>query len=468
VVGVVENSKSSEKASDPIDYIWRWIEDRTGLKRLILKPQPEFTLFNPHYWLGALAVIAFAFQAVTGFLLMMNYVPLYRTLPTGAENLAWESVNNIIHNVPFGSLIASMHLYGAYAMVMIAFLHLVRNFLIGGYKKPRELMWILGIILGFITLVYAFTGYLLPMNTVSYGATSVGVQLASYFPGWIGRVVPSLLKGAVFPDDTLNRFFAFHVVLLPILFILVLGAKIGLVFEAHGASGPVEVSVEKGPRNRKVNWYPRLIWYSLGLTLVYFAALLIVSALFPISAGTEYTGGSLGANILPDWYFVWTDIVLRASFFSNQYVLDGLLTMVGVILLLTLIPWVDRSPARHPAQRPLISILFIALIGELFALTVYGYLTTTALEIASAGEIFEVFVFVPLTIVLLGLVIYRFSPAYVVNKGKLWAIKPEWDYAGIKQEVEAAEALVSTNLYRGEAGVDLGGKLKSNPEDKPA
>ncbi|PSO05965.1 hypothetical protein B9Q04_18480 [Candidatus Marsarchaeota G2 archaeon BE_D] len=179
-------------------------------------------------------------------------------------------------------------------------------------------------------------------------------------------------------------------------------------------------------------------------------------------------GGSLGANILPDWYFVWTDIVLRASFFSNQYVLDGLLTMVGVILLLTLIPWVDRSPARHPAQRPLISILFIALIGELFALTVYGYLTTTALEIASAGEIFEVFVFVPLTIVLLGMVIYRFSPAYVVNKGKLWAIKPEWDYAGIKQEVEAAEALVSTNLYRGEAGADLGGKLKSNPEDKPA
>jgi hypothetical protein len=98
----------------------------------------------------------------------------------------------------------------------------------------------------------------------------------------------------------------------------------------------------------------------------------------------------------------------------------------------------------------------------------YGYLTTTALEIATAGEIFEVFVFVPLTIVLLGLVIYRFSPAYVVNKGKLWAIKPEWDYAGIKQEAEAAEALVSTNLYRGEAGADLGGKLKSNPEDKPA
>ncbi|MEM0272563.1 MAG: cytochrome bc complex cytochrome b subunit [Thermoprotei archaeon] len=464
---MVEDSKTNEeKATDPMDYIWRWIEDRTGLKRLILKPQPEFTLFNPHYWLGALAVIAFAVQAVTGFLLMINYVPLYRTLPTGAENLAWESVNNIIHNVPYGSLVASMHLYGAYAMVIIAFVHLVRNFLVGGYKKPRELMWILGIILGFITLLYAFTGYLLPMNTVSYGATSVGVQLASYFPGWIGKVVPSILKGAVFPDDTLNRFFAFHVVLLPILFIIVLGAKIGLVFEAHGASGPVEVSVERGPRNRKVNWYPRLIWYSLVLTLFYLAALFIISAVFPISAGTEYTGGSLGANILPDWYFVWTDIVLRASFFSNQYVLDGLLTMLGVILLLALIPWVDRSPARHPAQRPLISILFVALIGELFALTVYGYLTTTALEIASASEIFEVFVFVPISIILLGLVVYRFSPAYEVNKGKLWAIKPEWNYEEIKREAEAGGMLVPANLYRDQAKLSLEDKPQLDPKDK--
>jgi ubiquinol-cytochrome c reductase cytochrome b subunit len=444
---------NSSEEFDPIDRIWRWIEDRTGLKRLVLRPQPEFSLFSAHYWLGALAVMSFVVQAVTGFLLMTNYVPLYQTLPNGANNLAWQSVNYIINKVPYGALIATMHLYGAYAMIFIAFLHLVRNYLVGAFKKPRELMWILGMGLGLITLVYGFTGYLLPMNTVSYGATSVGVQLASYFPGVIGRVIPELLKGTIFPDNTLNRFFAFHVVLLPIAFIAILGIKIGLVFEAHGAHGPIEVSPTRGPRNRKVSWYPRLIWYSIGLFMFYLASLLIVSALFPITAGQEYTGGALGANVIPDWYFVWTDIILRASFFSNAYVIDGLLFMLGAVVLLVLMPWIDRSPAAHGAQRPLMSILFMAMIAELFALNAYGYLTTSAVEISSAFDIFEIFILVPLTVVLLGLAIYRYSPAYLVNEGKLWAIRPNWRLAEFEREkTSEAEVLVSSNAIR-ETGV---------------
>jgi quinol-cytochrome oxidoreductase complex cytochrome b subunit len=441
-------------SKDPIDAIWRWIEERTGLRRLVLRPQPEFTLFNPHYWLGALAVISFVVQGFTGFFLMMYYVPQYVTTPFGAQNTAWQSVNYIITKVPYGALIASMHLYGAYAMIAIAFLHLLRNYYVGAYKKPRELMWILGMILGIITLLYAFTGYLLPMNVVSYGASSVGVQLASYLPGPIGRVLPELLKGTVFPDNTLNRFFAIHVVLLPILLLLVLGAKIGLVFEAHGAHGPVEISPKRGPRSRKVNWYPRLILYSMNLALFYLAILLIISALFPISAGTEYTGGPLGANILPDWYFVWTDIVLRASFFSGKYVVDGILAMLGVIVVIILLPFIDRSPTYHAAQRPLLTILWTAMVGELFGLTAYGYLTPSAQPVSTPIDIFVVYIAVPLVVIILGLVIYRFSPAYILNSGRLWGVKPAYTYKQYLEEVRGSEVLVKTNALDQESITD--------------
>ncbi len=454
--------------SDPIEYFWRWVEDRTGLRRLILKPQPEFTLFNSHYWLGALAVVAFALQAVTGFLLMMNYVPLYQTTATGANNLAWQSVNYIITKVPFGALIATMHLYGAYAMILIAFLHLVRNYFSGSFKKPRELMWLLGMGLGVITLTYGFTGYLLPMNTVSYGATSVGVQLASYFPGWIGRVIPSLLKGTTFPDSTLNRFFAFHVVLLPIAFLAILGLKIGVVFEAHGAHGPMEVSPVRGPRRRSVNWYPRLIWYSIMMSLGYLAALLVVSSIFPISAGTEYTGGQLGGNIIPDWYFVWTDIILRASFFSNQYVLDGLLFMLGIVVILVFIPWIDRSKATHPAQRPLMTLLFTAMLSELFALNTYGYLTPSAVEIGGAGDILTIFVAVPLSVLVGGLAIYRFSSAYKVNEGKLWAIRPDWRLSDYAPTSKGSDVAVSTPRQAGPESkkVEVAAPVDALPRDQ--
>lgn len=427
---------SEQESVDVFERVWKWIENRTGLRRLILRPQPEFMLYNAHYWLGALAVVAFVFQGITGFLLMMNYVPLYVTEPNGANNVAWQSVNNIIHNVPYGSLIASMHLYGAYAMIMIAFVHLVRNYFTGSYKKPREFMWLLGMALGVITLIYGFTGYLLPMNTVSYGATSVGVQLASYFPRPLNEIIPSILKGTIFPDNTLNNFFAFHVVLLPILFLAVLGGKIGLVFEAHGIAGPVEASDKRGFRNRKIEWYPRLILYSVSMTLLYLAALIAVSALYPISAGTPYTGGSLGGTVVPDWYFMWTDIVLRLGFFSGSVanVFGGLVAMGGVVLILVLIPWIDRSPAIHPAQRPIISILFTALIGELFTLDAYGYLHPNALPIVAPLSVLRDFLFVPAAITILGAVIYRYSPAYRVNRGRYWAVNPDWGGPGTETD----------------------------------
>lgn len=438
-------------STDPVERIWRWIEDRTGLNRLILRPQPEFVL-SSHYWLGTLAVISFVVQGLTGFFLMMYYIPEYQTTAFGANNLAWQSVNNIINKVPYGALIASMHLYGAYAMIFIAFLHLLRNYYVGSYKKPRELMWILGMLLGVITLVYAFTGYLLPMNVISYGASSVGVQLASYLPGPLGKVIPAILKGTTFPDDTLNRFFAIHVVLLPILLLAVLGAKVGLVFEAHGAHGPVEVSPKKGSRSRPLDWYPKLIFYSLNLFLVYLVALLLISVAFPINAGTEYTGGPLGANVIPDWYFVWTDVVLRASFFSGKYVIDGLLSMLVVILVITLLPFIDRSPVYHAAQRPLLTILWTAMIGELFALTTYGYLTTTVAPIASAQEIFLVYFAVPVAVFVFGLAIYRTSTAYVYNRGRFVGVKP---VPVLRTQVEGSQKiLVDSNAARQSGGSD--------------
>ncbi|HEX4919396.1 MAG TPA: cytochrome b N-terminal domain-containing protein, partial [Candidatus Bathyarchaeia archaeon] len=183
-----------------------WVKGQFGLKTNVLRPVPDYSL-NPLYWLGALTAIAFGLQVLTGLLMMIYYVP--------STDQAYSSTLFIIQSVPLGWLLETVHLYGAYAMILLALLHLFRGYFVSVHKKPRQMMWIVGMLMGLIVLGFGLTGYLLPWTVVSKSATDVSVGMLSFLPVQIGPILTFLIAGAGSSSAELTRFFDLHVIVLP-------------------------------------------------------------------------------------------------------------------------------------------------------------------------------------------------------------------------------------------------------------
>jgi cytochrome b6 len=180
--------------------------------------------------------LAFIIQGVTGMLLSVYYKPSLELVAGTSQTEAYSSVVYIMSQVRYGELIRSLHVYSANLMIFTALLHMFRVFFTGGYKAPRELNWIAGLSLGMITLTFGFTGYLLPWTDMSRGATTIGLGMMKSVPG-VGDILGSILSG-VTDADTLKRFFAFHTLILPAVFALLLLAHFYMV-KKHGISGPL-------------------------------------------------------------------------------------------------------------------------------------------------------------------------------------------------------------------------------------
>lgn len=210
-----------------------WLEERLEIK----KPLDGF-LFRkvPHgvgwwYTLGSATMVTFILLAITGVFLMINYSP--------SPDHAYDSVAYIMKEVPFGALIRSIHFWAASAMVVLIGLHTLRVFFMAAYKYPRELTWVIGVLLFILVMGSAFTGYLLPWDQRAYWATNVGVGIAGQVPV-VGNFIQSvLIGGPVIGAVTLSRFFTFHVGVIPPLIILLIGIHIVLVVRL-GISAPPE------------------------------------------------------------------------------------------------------------------------------------------------------------------------------------------------------------------------------------
>jgi quinol-cytochrome oxidoreductase complex cytochrome b subunit len=212
-----------------------WIEERAGLqaiwKAIFLRKIPKVNWF---YTLGSASLFVATIQIVTGILLTIYYVP--------TPDHAYDSVQYIMDDVAFGWLIRGLHHWGASAMILLVFLHMLRVFYYGAYKFPRELTWVVGVFLLLITIGFGFTGYLLPWDQKAYWATTVGTNIAGSAPG-IGPVIKGVLRGGEgLTALTLNRFFGTHVWVLPALLILFLVAHLYLVIKI-GISAPPKPEV---------------------------------------------------------------------------------------------------------------------------------------------------------------------------------------------------------------------------------
>lgn len=350
----------------------QWFDSRLGLSYSLLRPVPKYAV-NPFYWLGALAVVAFVIQGITGLIMMLYYVP--------SPTQAYLTTQYIFQSVSYGRFLETVHLYTAYAMIMLAFMHMMRGYFVSAQKKPREVMWIVGMGMGFVTLGFGFTGYLLPWTVVSKSATDVGIGMINALPQPIAQLLSFLIVGAGGDATELLRFYDLHVVVLPAVLLVLLAVKMYML-ESHGISEPVAGGQMTEKAKKPIPIFPDVSLYLLELAAIFGAGMLLISAVFPLNLPPEYTPALAGQTVSqPDWYFLWIYQILKISIFEQsgplgQAALTVALTIVTLIFVaLIVLPFIDRGKENRISKRPWYVTFGAIFVAELVTLAYWGLIT---------------------------------------------------------------------------------------------
>ena len=359
-----------------VESVTGWFNDRTpGLIPAYKKHMSEYYApknFNLWYYFGSLALLVLVNQIVTGIFLTMHYKP------SAAE--AFSSVEYIMRDVEWGWLIRYMHSTGASFFFIVVYLHMFRALLYGSYQKPRELIWVLGVVIFLLLMAEAFLGYVLPWGQMSFWGAQVIVSLFGAIPV-IGPDLVVFIQGDYLPSDsTINRFFALHVVALPIALLLLVVLHLGALHEV-GSNNPdgVEIKKKKDASGKPLDGIPFHPYYTVkdlfgaGVFLTLFAFVIFFEPTFG-DLFLEYDNFAPAdplvtpAQIKPVWYFTPYYAMLRAvpdKFF-------GVVVMGAAVLILFLVPWLDRSPVRSIRYRGPLTKIALALFAVSFV--TLGYL----------------------------------------------------------------------------------------------
>jgi len=337
--------------------------------------------FNFWYYFGSLLMLVMVLQIVTGILLTMHYKP--------DSSLAFASVEYIMRDVPAGWFIRYLHSVGASMLFLAIYLHMFRAMLYGSYKGPRELIWILGMILYIAMMAEAFFGYLLPWGNMSYWGAQVIISLFGAIPV-VGEGLAEWIRGDfVISDATLNRFFAFHVILLPLLLALLVYLHI-VALHKTGSNNPdgVEIKKQKDDKGVPLDGIPFHPYYTVKD--IFGAAVFMAIFLAIVFFAPELSGWFLEkdnfepANILqtppdivPLWYLTPYYSILRAVTFEwlpGGAKLWGVMAMGLAIVLFFFLPWLDRSKVKSIRYRGWMYKTMLALFAVTFVML--GYLGT--------------------------------------------------------------------------------------------
>ena len=363
--------------------------------------------FNFWYYFGSLALLVLVIQIVSGIFLTMNYKP--------DAGMAFASVEYIMRDVPWGWMIRYLHSTGASFFFIVVYLHMFRALLYGSYREPRELLWLIGMFIFVALMAEAFMGYLLPWGNMSYWGAQVIISLFGAIP-WVGEGLAEWIRGDfVVSDATLNRFFAFHVIAVPLILV-------GLVFvhivalHKVGSNNPdgIEIKKNKGPDGNPVDGIPFHPYYTvkdifgIGVFLIIFVAVMFFA---PEMGGWFLEHDNfMPANILqtpphivPLWYFTPYYSILRAvtyPLFGVDAKLWGVIAMGLSIAFFFFLPWLDRSPVKSIRYRGWIYKTALTLFVISFLML--GYLGTKPasglnLVLAQIGSVvyFAFFVLMP-------------------------------------------------------------------------
>jgi len=359
------------KQYQPEHPLMRWLDDKLPVPRFVYDATgggyPVPRNLNYFWNFGVLNGAALAIQIVTGLVLAMHYA--------ANTGYAFNSVEHIMRDVQSGWLIRYVHMNGASLFFISVYIHMFRGLYFGSYKAPREMAWLLGVVILLLLMATAFMGYVLPWGQMSFWGAKVITGLFSAIPV-VGEPIQTWLLGGYSPDNaTLNRFFSLHY-LLPF---VIAGVAILHVWAIHipGSNNPTGVDV-KGPQDTVPfhPYYTAKDGFSLGVALTFFAALVFF---FPNALGhaDNYIPAnplSTPAHIVPEWYFWPFYAILRAFTVDFLWVdakLWGVLAMFASIFLLFFLPWLDNSPVRSGHYRPLFRKFFW--LGLIPCVLVLGY-----------------------------------------------------------------------------------------------
>jgi quinol-cytochrome oxidoreductase complex cytochrome b subunit/mono/diheme cytochrome c family protein len=345
---------------------WSWLK-----RTMLLEPLPGGSRWAAAF--GSLLLFTIMLQAITGILLTMNYAP--------SEATAYPSVKFIQEEVPVGWFIRALHHWGASAMVILLLFHLVQVFVWGAYKRPRELTWMVGVVLLVCTLGLAFTGYLLPWDQKAYWASKVGLDIVGTVPLLGGSLQTLLQGGSQIGNLTLTRFFTLHAFVLPGLLILLVVVHLYL-FRLHGVTppwweSPSQIKAEAEP------FWPYQAWKDGVLALVLLVGLAVWCFYRPAPLEAKADPSEPYAA-RPEWYFMFLFRLLR--YFEGRYEILGTFVLPTLFFLLLFFwPLLDRNPHRDPRRRPLAMALLGSGTVGLVGLTIFAIATDVRMvEPASA------------------------------------------------------------------------------------
>jgi len=354
--------------SDSGSGLYKWLDERLPVREVVDYLSKKVVPRHKHsfwYYLGGLTLFFFVIQIITGLLLSIYYKP--------SPDEAYESVRTIVNEVPFGWLIRSLHSWAANLMVGALFIHMFSVFLMKSYRKPRELMWVSGVLLLFLILGFGFTGYLLPWDTMAYFATLIGTEIPKTVP-IIGDWGVSLLKGGdEIGAETLTRMYSIHIIILPLITIMAVSFHL-LVNQVLGSSVPIGTVVKQPP----IRFFPNFLYRDVISWTIGLIALLGLAILLPWGLGEKADPlASAPVGIKPEWYFLPLFQSLKFAP-SNIFGISGeLLTnlLVGVLSIVWLsIPFLDRKASREE-QSPLFTTFGILLILYLLVTITMAYTT---------------------------------------------------------------------------------------------
>ena len=317
-----------------INNVLNWIDERTGFVSLTKDFLTEDVPGGVSYWytFGSATLIALVIQIVTGIFLTFYYSP--------AATTAWASTKFIYEKVTLGQFVISLHYWGASAMIVLMTIHLLQTLVWGAYKKPRELQWVVGVLLFFTVLSMGLTGYLLPWDLDAYFATQVSINIAGTVPV-IGTAIANFLQdGSTMGTLTINRFYGLHVWLAPILILLLVGAHLA-IFRHNGAAGP---PVDEKPK-KVGQFFPDQIFMDTVVAFIMFGIIALLAWQSPAPLLAQADPNDAQFVPTPAWYFYSLYGILNAAPPSMELVATVIVPGVVVLILLAL-PWLDRNRSR--------------------------------------------------------------------------------------------------------------------------
>ena len=382
----------------------KWIEYRLPVfsftqEHLIDYPTPK----NLNYWwnFGSLAGITLTIMIVTGIVLAMHYTP--------HVDYAFESVERIMRDVNYGWLIRYVHMNGGSMFFAVVYIHIFRGLYYGSYKAPREMLWIIGIIILLTMMATAFLGYVLPWGQMSFWAATVITNMFSAFP-LIGEPIVTWLWGGFSVDNpTLNRFFSLHYLLPFVIF--------GLVFlhlwalHVHHSNNPLGIDT-KGPQDILPfhPYYTIKDLFGLGVFMLVFLGFVFFAPNFFVEPDNYIKANPMQTptHIVPEWYLTPFYAILRAITFDIWFIpakLIGVIAMFGSVLILVLVPWLDTSKVRSARYRPIYKQVYWFFVIDCIVLGWVGFNSPDAMFMGAVsflriGQVATAYYFLHLLVVM--------------------------------------------------------------------